>query len=96
VPVLAALWLLPLTAACDPLGCEAFALSLASDRGGAPSPVAAAEAFAATGTIADVPLSGWRQTGDDETGVELRSGDATLHAVQGPDATWQVDSGQHC
>lgn len=93
VPVLAVLWLLPLTAACGPATCEEFALSLASDRGGAVSPVAAAEEFAVSW---DVPRTGWQVVDEDGTGVELRSGGATLHAVRGPDATWQVDSGRRC
>ncbi|MGY1653655.1 hypothetical protein [Geodermatophilus sp. SYSU D01119] len=93
LPVLAVLWLLPLTAACDLGGCDQFAVSLASDRGGAASPVAAAEAYAGPG---DEPPTGWRVVGEDANGVELRAGDVTLHAVQGPDSTWQVDSGRRC
>ena len=29
-------------------------------------------------------------------GVAVRSGPVTLHVVQGPDRTWQVDSGSWC
>jgi 2-keto-4-pentenoate hydratase len=61
--------------------CQGFSLSLASDHGGLPSPVAAAE---------------WFADGHDGSGVILRSGNVTLHAVQGPDTTWQVDSGRRC
>jgi hypothetical protein len=58
--------------------------------------VAAAEWFAANGGTGGIPSSGWSPDGEDETGVLVRSGDAVLHVVQGPDATWQVDSGQVC
>lgn len=67
-----------------------------SDRGGRPSPVQASEWFARHGGVADVPRSGWHVDGSDEIGVFTRSGSARLHVVQGPDKTWQVDSGTHC
>jgi hypothetical protein len=75
--------------------CQGFSLSLASDRGGHPSPVAAAEWFV-RGDAGEVPRSGWQEDGHDGSGVILRSGNVTLHAVQGPDTTWQVDSGRRC
>jgi hypothetical protein len=78
------------------LGCRGFELSLASDRGGQPTPVAAAEWFAEHGDVGGVPGSGWRRTGQDQTGVVLRSGSVTLHASQGSDGTWQVVSGTTC
>jgi hypothetical protein len=84
------------TAACASATCPGFSLSVA-DHGGQPTPVAAAEWFAAHSTqIASVPGTGWHETGHDDNGVLLRSGDATLHAFQGPDQTWQIDSGRAC
>jgi hypothetical protein len=76
--------------------CSGFALSLASDRGGQPSPVAAAEWFAEHGGDAGLPRSGWHEVGGDESGSTVRSGAVTLHVVRGPDGTWQVDSGSQC
>jgi hypothetical protein len=76
--------------------CSAFSLSLVSDRGGRPTPVAAAEWFSAHGGVDRVPPAGWQEDGTDETGATVRSGAVRLHAVQGPDGTWQVDSGTWC
>jgi hypothetical protein len=73
-----------------------FELSLVSDRGGQPTPVRASEWFARHGGMADVPRDGWRVDGSDQIGVFTRSGSARLHAIQGPDKTWQVDSGTSC
>ncbi len=83
-------------AACASASCRGFALSQA-DSGGQPTPVAAAEWFAAHNkSIATVPQSGWQESSRDDNGVVLRSGGATLHAFQGSDQTWLVDSGQSC
>jgi hypothetical protein len=82
-------------AGCAHATCTGFALSLA-DHGGQSTPVAAAEWFAAQDNIATVPRAGWHEAGHDATGVVLESGQATLHAFQGPDQTWQVDSGKTC
>jgi hypothetical protein len=76
--------------------CGGFSLSLVSDRGGRPTPVAAAEWSAEHGGVPGVPRSGWQQDGEDESGTSVRSGDLTLHVVRGPDETWQVDSGSYC
>ena len=76
--------------------CSGFALSLAMDHGGQPSPVAAAEWFAAHGDGADVPGTGWHQAGHDESGALVRSERWTLHVIQGADRTWFVDSGRWC
>ena len=84
------------TPSCSIFGCQGFALSLASDTGGQPTPVAAADWFADHGGVGGVPGSGWHEDGRDDAGVTLRSGGATLHAVQGPDGTWQIDSGTTC
>jgi hypothetical protein len=75
---------------------SAFALSLVSDRGGQPTPVAAAAWFARRGGVPGVPAQGWRETGRQGGGAAVRSGPVTLHVVQGADRTWQVDSGSWC
>ena len=74
----------------------AFALSLVSARAGQPAPVAAAAWFARHGGVAGVPARGWRQASRHGRDATVRSGPVTLHAVQGPDRTWQVDSGSWC
>jgi hypothetical protein len=90
VPVIAA----PASSACS--SGSAFALSLVSDRGGQPTPVAAAAWFARRGGVPGVPAQGWRETGRQGGGAAVRSGPVTLHVVQGADRTWQVDSGSWC
>ena len=89
----------PATAATARSACasgSAFALSLVSDRGGQPAPVAAAAWFARHGGVAGVPARGWRQASRQGRDATVRSGPVTLRAVQGPDRTWQVDSGSWC
>lgn len=76
--------------------CQAFSLSLASDRGGQASPVAAAAWFAGHGGVGGLPRSGWREDGRDAAGTVVRSGGASVHAVQGSDGTWQVSDGRSC
>ena len=76
--------------------CSGFALSLALDHGGRPTPVAAAEWFADHGGVPDVPDTGWREAGRDEAGRLVRSDGVTLHVVQAADQTWFVDSGRFC
>jgi hypothetical protein len=76
--------------------CAGFSLSLAADYGGQPSAMEAAESFTHTDEGTGFPESGWHETGHDDAGVTLSSGTATLHAVQGPDGTWFVDSGHQC
>ncbi len=73
-----------------------FALSLVTDRGGQPNPVAAATRFAKRGHIPRIPHSGWRLTSKTRDGATVSSGRAVLHAIQGRDGTWQVDSGYSC
>jgi hypothetical protein len=90
VPVIAA----PASSACS--SGSAFALSLVSERGGQPTPVAAAAWFARRGGVAGVPARGWREADRHDRGATVRSGPVTLHVVQGPDRTWQVDSGSWC
>ena len=73
-----------------------FALSLASDRGGQPTPTAAAAWFARHGGLTGIPAQGWRQVSRSGSSVTVESGAVTLHVIQGPDRTWQVDSGNRC
>jgi hypothetical protein len=76
--------------------CEGFALSL-SDRGGQPTPLAAAQRFVAEGGVdVRLPRSGWRIQDREAAGATVTSGDWSLHVLQGPDSTWQVDSGRRC
>jgi hypothetical protein len=89
----------PVTAATARPACangSAFVLSLASDRGDQPTPVAAAAWFARHGGVAGVPARGWREVGRHGRGATVQSGPVVLHVVQGPDRTWQVDSGNWC
>jgi hypothetical protein len=73
-----------------------FALSLVSDRGGQPTPAAAAAWLARHGGLTGIPAQGWRQVSRNGTGATVESGAVTLHVIQGPDRTWQVDSGRRC
>jgi hypothetical protein len=81
---------------------SAFKLSLVSDRNGQASPVAAAQWCVVHGGIAGLPQSGWREVDTSDASASslvsatLASGSSLLHTVQGPDKTWQVDSGQPC
>jgi hypothetical protein len=75
---------------------SAFELSLVSDRGGQPTPVAAAAWFARHGGVRGVPAQGWREADRHGRDATVRSGPVILHVVQGPDRTWQVDSGSWC
>jgi hypothetical protein len=86
----------PVTAKSACASGSAFALSLVSDRGGQPTPVAAAVWFARHGGVTGVPDRGWREVGRHARGATVRSGPVTLHVVQGPDRKWQVDSGSWC
>jgi hypothetical protein len=104
----------PVTAATARSACasgSAFALSLVSDRGGQPTPVAAAAWFARHGGVAGVPDRGWREAGRHGRGATVRSGrsrstssrDPTGHgrstaAAGVPDAcgTPVVRSGRQC
>jgi hypothetical protein len=73
-----------------------FALSLTSDRGGRPTPAAAAAWFARHGGLTGIPAQGWRQVSRSGSGATFKSGAVTLHVIQGSDRTWQVDSGTRC
>jgi hypothetical protein len=43
-----------------------------------------------------IPAQGWRQISRSGSGATVESGAVTLHVIQGPDRTWQVDSGNRC
>jgi hypothetical protein len=94
VPVLAAVAVAG--SGCALVPCSQFALSLVSDRGGQESPLAAARAFVDSGAGGGLPGSGWTEGDRDANGMSLHSGSATLHAMHGPDGTWQIDSGSTC
>lgn len=75
--------------------CSAFALSLASDRGGPPSPIQAAVWFAEHGSVQGIPKVGWKEVRIGKAEATVQSGGVQLHVLEGPDQTWQVDSGQY-
>src|SRR5689334_12193938 len=77
----------PVTAATVRSACasgSAFELSLVSDRGGQPTPVAAAAWFARHGGLRNVPARGWREADRHGRDATVQSGPVTLHVVQGP------------
>jgi hypothetical protein len=74
---------------------SAFALSLASDRGGQSSPVNAALWFAEHGSVQRIPKTGWKEISTGNAEATVQSGGVQLHVLEGPDQTWQVDSGQY-
>ena len=73
-----------------------FALSLVSDRGGQPNPLAAGYWFLKHGGVGPLPQKGWRVIERSKNAAMLASGGSRLHTLRGPDATWQVDSGNVC
>ncbi|REF31179.1 hypothetical protein [Calidifontibacter indicus] len=78
----------------DGPSCTGFALSLISDQGGgAATPVAAAQAYAAKNGL---PKDGWATAETSDSGVLLKADDSRLHVLKLRDGTWTVDSGQRC
>jgi hypothetical protein len=75
--------------------CSGFALSLASDRGGQSSPINAAVWFAQHGAVPGIPKTGWKEVSAGKAEATVQSGGVHLHVIEGPDQTWQVDSGQY-
>jgi hypothetical protein len=75
--------------------CSGFALSLASDRGGQSSPIKAAVWFAQHGSVQGIPKTGWKEVSTGKAESTVQSGGVQLHVLEGPDQTWQVDSGQY-
>jgi hypothetical protein len=83
-------------AAGTPSPCPSrFAVSVVSDRGGEATPIAGAVWFARHG-VGSVPVSGWREISQSSGAAVVASSASTLHVTEGPDHTWQVDSGQSC
>jgi hypothetical protein len=78
------------TSHCTPIN---FSLSLTRDSGGKATPIAAAQAFALGPRQPGLPTSGWHQVNRDTQGATVVSGTAHIHAVEGTDGSWQVDSG---
>jgi hypothetical protein len=67
-----------------------------STTGGQPTPIRAAYWFAVYGGVPAIPRTGWLQASRSGTSAVVRSGHVTLDVIQGPDRTWQVDSGEIC
>ena len=93
-PVTATASSMPAPSHCAPG--SGFALSLVSNRHGQRTPLAAAIWFSAHGGVPAIPHSGWRVTSRSGAGATVESGSVTVHVIQGPDKTWQVDSGERC
>lgn len=75
--------------------CSGFALSLVSDRGGQSSPINAAVWFAQHGSVQGIPEIGWQEVRTGNAEATVQSEGVQLHVIEGPDQTWQVDSGQY-
>lgn len=73
-----------------------FVLSLVSDHGGQPTPLAAARWFARHGNVAGIPVSGWHIADVSSGSAIAQSGRSTVHVTQGSDRAWQVDNGHNC
>lgn len=76
-----------------------FELSLVHNAKGAPGPVQAAKAFSARGSVNGFSLpsgAAWHVVGPANGGLNVSSGDVTLHAVRLADKTWAIDSGKRC
>ena len=77
-----------------------FEVSLVSSTGGASSPTSAAIA-ASRQPIPGMPgfrlpRTGWVVVHQSGVGASVRSDSYQVHATQGPDGTWRVDSGYRC
>ncbi|PPK90880.1 hypothetical protein CLV92_12110 [Kineococcus xinjiangensis] len=73
--------------------CSDFAVSLVSDRGGKPSPVEAAEHLVRHRSVVSGLTGAWEEIERSDAAASVRQGRTVLHVVQGPEGTWQVDSG---
>ena len=89
--------ILPLALRCSGTT-KGFELALASPYGGRPTPASAATWSASHHSVPGfaLPTSGWHAVRGKTSGVNLRSDGFQIHVVQGPDGTWQVDSGYRC
>ena len=86
----------PIQAAAGCSSRTGFALSLVKDRGGQATPVAAAIWLGSHGSIRGIPRGGWRLVSENRDSATIASGRTSVHAIQGSDGTWQVDSGYAC
>ena len=71
-------------------------MSIAAGAVGQASPIEAVNWFVGRGEEPGSPSSGWQTAGQDELGVNVASGGATLHVVHLPNGTWMVDEGRRC
>lgn len=76
---------------------QGFGLSLVGGVSGQSTPVAAASHEAEQGVPGfNLPRSGWHTISREGGSATLGSGAYRLHAMEGPDGSWRVDSGAHC
>ena len=73
---------------------RSFELDLRSGTGGQATPDAAAAHARVPGFA--LPKGGWQVVSTKGAEASLRSDGYQVHAVEGPDKTWQVDSGGRC
>jgi hypothetical protein len=73
---------------------RSFELDLRSGTGGQPTPEDAAAHARVPGFA--LPKSGWQVVSREGGEASLRSDGYQVHVVEGPDKTWQVDSGGRC
>jgi hypothetical protein len=84
------------------LGCPGgtsigFELDLVSSSGGSPTPIKAAVAFATRGLPGwALPKSGWVEVAHGSADAVVESDGYQVHVTEGPDGSWQVDSGTYC
>lgn len=86
----------PLTCAGATMG---FALSLSIDMAGQSTPIEAARVYVTqpSSSVQNVPADAvWTVSGSDQLGVFVTTDSLHLHAVQLPDQTWAIDSGEAC
>lgn len=80
-------------------GCHVFDVELRSARGGQPSPGAAAAWYAENTRSEHLPSTGWHAYSDEAGRGSSQvwvSGQDVVRVVEGPDNTWQVESGASC
>ncbi|MGH3743268.1 MAG: hypothetical protein ACRDTP_00225, partial [Mycobacteriales bacterium] len=75
--------------------CSNVRISLPSDSGGSPDPVAATQQFARNSRDG-YPKAGWHVTYQATNVAQVESGAFDALVVRGPDGTWQVLSAQRC
>lgn len=93
-----------MVSAAPPLTCPGattgFSLSMSSDMVGQQTPVEAAQWYVLQDWRPpgfDAPADAvWTVSGSGASGVTVTTGALSLHALQLPDGTWAIDSGQRC